>query len=903
MFGRMTWRRIIGLGAVGIAVIALLLWVLRAQLAAELTREYFRGHGIASSVDIDGLGLSSVSGRFALGPANAPDVSAERIELRFDPLRLMPRVVEVRLVNPVIRARVAENGAVTLPSLQSWIDSLRSAQGQSRFVSDDLAVSLTGLRALLASPYGALELDGDVKLVRNLPVSAALAVKPAAIAFGDTKLVLKAGRLIYDSKDGRVSARIAGDLQKPGLRLDGFSADLSATALRWIFAQGRFAVAAPSLRLTGSARAAEAGLSAASASFDVTARDFRVAQSESGWNGRGDLRVTAASDFDSGKVRAMLAVDPALASAAVENLKRLALDAGGQLEIRGDKIGFSLAGPASLKGAAGGILQIHQMNVEGAVPDFSGSLQAALNGPHLPALTLRMTKFTFANGAFHGDAGIGARLDYAAFRGIAVNGAGSIAGQAGEWAFTSATCGKLSIAAFRPGPENLASGISGTLCPALGTPMIAIGKDGLKFRAQARDMATDIPFASVRLEHAAAGLDFGAGADAPLHGTVALTDARMLDRAKTPRFNPLSGNGSIRLERGVWQGKIAATDEKKTPLGDMTFTHTMADGKGSAHIAAPKITFVPDKLQPETLSPLLVAFRRAEGTANFSGDIDWVPGKIASSGHLAIASLDFMTPLGKAHTVKTELDFVSLLPPATKPGQALAISRIDWTLPFSGLDVRFGFTPAAIQVDKVSSGFAEGHAALGAFTIDIANPKRVDGVADLTSISLASLVTASNLGSKVKLEGKVSGHVPFSAGPDGFKIVNGHVQADGPGRLSVDRSLWTQGGAAASANAVQDFAYQALENLSFDQLSADLNSIPGGRLQILFHIKGRSDPPKPQQAEVGLVDLINGTALQKPIPLPNGTPIDLTLDTSLNFDELLKSYTEAWSKTLQGQTD
>ncbi len=39
-----------------------------------------------------------------------------------------------------------------------------------------------------------------------------------------------------------------------------------------------------------------------------------------------------------------------------------------------------------------------------------------------------------------------------------------------------------------------------------------------------------------------------------------------------------------------------------------------------------------------------------------------------------------------------------------------------------------------------------------------------------------------------------------------------------------------------------------------------------------------------------MADIINGTALQKPVPLPSGTPIDLTLDTSLNFDELLKSY-------------
>jgi hypothetical protein len=81
-------------------------------------------------------------------------------------------------------------------------------------------------------------------------------------------------------------------------------------------------------------------------------------------------------------------------------------------------------------------------------------------------------------------------------------------------------------------------------------------------------------------------------------------------------------------------------------------------------------------------------------------------------------------------------------------------------------------------------------------------------------------------------------------------------------------------------------------------MTAELNSIANGRLSIVFHIKGKSDPPKPQTADVAITDIINGTALYKPIPLPSGTPIDLTLDTSLNFDELLKSYAEAWSKSL-----
>jgi hypothetical protein len=900
----MTWRRIIGAGLIGIALVVVLLWSLRARLAAELAREYFRSHGVVSSVDIEGLGLSGVSGRFALGPAGAPEISAERIELRFDPLRLMPRVVEVRLVNPVIRARVEENGAVTLPSLQTWIDSLRSAQGQSRFVSDDLAVSLTGLRAFLASPYGALELDGDVKLVRNLPVAAALALKPASIAYAGTTITLRAARLAFESKGGRASVHLSADLRNSNMALDGFDADLSAVDLRWTVSKNGFALAAPSLQLTGSARTVHAGLSATAAFFNLKARDFRLLQSRGGWEGHGDLQVAGGADLAADGVRALLAGDRVLANAAADNLRHLDMAVAGHLNTHGSQVSFVLSEPATLRGAAGGVLQVPEMTVEGGGQDFRGSLKAALSGARLPAITFGMPHFALTGGVFRGDADMGARLDYAAFRGVAIHGAGSVSGQAGEWAFLANSCAKLSMAAFRPGPENLASGIGGMLCPAANKPMLAFGKNGLTVNAAGRDMAADIPFAGVRLEKAQTLLNFSVASNVPLHGTVALSSARMLDRAKTLRFKPLSGSGRIALSDGVWRGTIAAAadDEKKSPLGDLTFTHTMANGAGTAHIAAPHIAFAAGKLQPENLSPLLAAFRNAEGAANFTGDIAWRPGQITSTGHLSIGSLDFLTPLGKAHTVKTEMDFVSLLPPATKAGQDLTIARIDWTLPFSALDVRFGFSPTAIQVDKVSSGFAEGRASLGAFTIDLANPKRIDGAADLSSISLAALVAASNLGSKVRLEGKVSGHVPFSAGPDGFRIVNGHVQADGAGRLSIDRSLWAQGG-AATTNAVQDFAYQALENLSFDQLSADLNSVPGGRLQVLFHIKGRSDPPKPQQAEVGLVDLINGTALQKPIPLPNGTPIDLTLDTSLNFDELLKSYGEAWSKTLQGQTD
>ena len=91
-----------------------------------------------------------------------------------------------------------------------------------------------------------------------------------------------------------------------------------------------------------------------------------------------------------------------------------------------------------------------------------------------------------------------------------------------------------------------------------------------------------------------------------------------------------------------------------------------------------------------------------------------------------------------------------------------------------------------------------------------------------------------------------------------------------------------------------------MDNLSFDQLDATMNSIAGERLGVLFHIKGRHDPPTRQSATIAVSDLIGGKALNKPIPLPSDTQINLTLDTSLNFGELVAALSQAWRDSLAG---
>ena len=889
----LTRRHWIALAVAGLLALLLALWVSRALLAETLANRYFREHGIASSVEIGALGLSGASARFALGPAEAPDIAAEQLELRFDPLSLIPRVVEVRLVNPVIRATVQPDGRVTLGSLQAWIESLARQEGKSRFISDDLTVALTGLRALLATPGGPVEIGGDVRLVKNLPVSAALRVRPGVLAWRDMRATVRAATLTYDSGGGALTVRFTGDLQTPKAAAQAVQADVTARGLHWENRDGALHVTAPNLRLRLAADRMTAGVTVHALTADIAARNLALVLGARR-DMRADLTVTASGEMPPDAVKVVRAADPVLGAALAANLASVTLTAGAQVELKGETLALSFA-PSQVKGARGAVLRLAALALRDFPASPKGRMEVSLAGGGLPSARLTARNFQGGNGRYSADAAISARFGYAMLRGAEFSTDAILQWRDDRLALTPQSCLRFGLQSFRPGATDMARRARASLCPLRGRPLLTVKGADWTFDGMARGISAILPLADVAISEAAAQLSFsGHGAD--FTGTAQVTGARLSDRAPGPRFAPLLADGDVTLAGGVWKGRFSLSSEKKHPVADVTFNHVMATGAGAAHIAAPALSFAPEQLQPVDLSPLLAVFRRAEGKVDFAGDISWTRAAILSNGRLDVGSLDFLSPMGRARAVKTQMVFTSLLPPTTADNQEVTVSRIEWTLPFSGVDLRFGFNPAAVKVNAVSSGWAEGRAYLGSFTVNLANPTAISGAAQLSGISLAALVSASNLGGRVKMEGKVSGTVPFISGPDGIRIANGRIAADGPGRLAIDRTLWTKG--EPSANAVQDFAYQALENMAFESLTAELNSIANGRLQIVFHIKGRSDPPKAQTADIALSDIVDGTALQKPVPLPSGTPIDLTLDASLNFDELLKSYAEAWSNTL-----
>ncbi len=819
----------------------------------------------------------------------------------FDPLSWSPIITQVRLINPVIRARLDAAGRITLPNLQPWLDSLSTNRNtKSPYISDDLAISLSHLRALLATPGGALELDGDAKIMRGTLVSAAMTAQPATVTWaGNVIRIVKADVSLDPATGGyRAVAHFQGSLKNPTLEATDVTAQFSAPTLHWDLGGKSFT--APTLHLQfAAASLTTGGLTAAKPAFDLTADAVRGAMVNGVPEGSATLRLNAGADFTPPALVAqypVLAKDPRIPRAVQANLRHLDIALNANIARQNGALSLSLIQPLEIKGAKGGMLRVANFTLNGPPALLHGALDATLSGGGLPPLTFRARDLRWQDGAFTSDAALTTHFDFAMLHGAAVTATGTTSFQGGAFAFTLGPCAPATLAAFHPGDSDMAQNIKGAVCAAPREKTFTANSTGWKFTALAKNVAMAIPLANSGLTDGAGRIAFsGRGSD--VSGKIAVTAAHLADRVTTRRFEPIAGSGDILLDNWVWHGAFAVTDAKGTPLGTASFRHTLATASGEMTIAAPHLQFAQGKLQPGMLSPLLGVVSRADGAASFNGFIGWAPTGIQSHGDLAIEKLDFFTPLGTAHAINASIVFTSLLPPVTAPNQHIAISRVDWALPLSGITADFSFGGGMLTVQGLGTNISDGNVQLGGFTVDLGGPPATASAASLDGISLAPLVAASNLGSKIKLEGKVTGIVPFTVGPEGFRIIKGHIAADGPGRISIDRSLWNQGGAVA-ANAVQDLAYQALENLAFDTLSADINSVAGGRLQILFHIKGRSDPPKPQQAEVAIADVLNGTVFQKPIKLTSGTPIDLTLETSLNFDELLKSYAEAWSKTL-----
>ncbi|WP_235560338.1 YdbH domain-containing protein [Brevundimonas sp. Leaf363] len=517
----------------------------------------------------------------------------------------------------------------------------------------------------------------------------------------------------------------------------------------------------------------------------------------------------------------------------------------------------------------------------------------ATRGRGLPLLRASVPRWSLTSGGFSANLSAHAEWDFGPARGLTLDTRGVLATDDGRLTYRLVGCTPVSIATL-DFDENDAEAVSARVCAEGGQPLVSVVDGRWTARGRFEDLDADAPFLETRARDAsgrftATGGPQGLGLDA----TVAA--ARVEDMTTPRRFNALSGTGRATLAGERWSGDFALA-HGQTPLAHLTLSHDGLSSVGGVVIDAPNVTFVEGGLQPSDLSPLAGQYAKspATGRAAFEGRIGWTAdaGAGTSSGRLVLDDLDFTSPAGPVKGLNGEIVFTSLTPLITAPDQHLRVDRIETPALLTDVDVGLSLDADAITLTSGRLSAAQGTVSIEPLRLPLTPGGSYQGAIVLDRVQFGDLIAGAGFGDTVEMDAVVSGRLPFAVDNGAFKILGGTLNAVQPGRLSIKRQALDGleaggGGEELPPSTVEDLAYQAMENLAFDTLTANVNSEGSDRLGVNFHIVGRHDPPQRQELRLTLAELISREFLKRELPLPSNTGIDLTLDTTFNINQII----------------
>lgn len=781
----------------------------------------------------------------------------------------------------------------------------RLGQGQAEGVSGDAALTGRldgGLQSFAFLGKGRAALRGERLSAPSLDArDASLALDLSRIAGGR-----QAGRLTLrgaTSAELRAGEAVAAGTALRALRARATSDNLGLTAdANGASLNGPLKIEAGADRLAAGALALASAKLNASGRLDQGAKGLFLtlngaAGGHSGISGPDAQRLAALipnPDYGKPLSQALRTFD-------------LALPAVG-LEVSGSRTKITLPREARLAAPNGVVLTAAApkgLLVDAGPDGARGALRAAISGGGLPVVRVTASDWKASGGVMASPLTIATEgFDLPPIQGVTgqIDGQARIAG--GRFTLTMPKCAPVTAKAYALGDAPVTA-IKGTLCPAK-APLVTAGANGWTAALRFQDAEGDLAVAQAKLQGIKGEATLG-GVHGFERASVQVASAAVTDAAPTRRFNPILAKGGLTLSGGLWGGTFQASTPVGTSLGEIRLRHVVATGVGQADIDASKLTFAKGGLQPADLSPMAAFATNAEGPASFTGVFAWNANGATSRGRLVASRIDFTSPIGFVATLDGSVDFDSLAPLTTAPGQGLKVVKIDSLVPLTGVESVFQLGADALHVSKATFEAAKGRISIEPIDVPLALDKTMSGAIVIEHLDLGELIAASSLADKVKVVAVVDGRLPFTFGPEGLRFQEGKIHAIQPGRIELARAALTGVQASpadspgappaqpAQVNAIQDFAYQAMENLAFDQLEAGVNSTDKGRLGILFHIKGEHDPKVAEKARVGILDLLRGQAFNKRIALPAKTPVDLTLDTSLNFDELLAAWRRSFA--------
>jgi hypothetical protein len=774
------------------------------------------------------------------------------------------------------------------------------------FATGAIAARNGALRFSAQGPYPDFEKKrGEGKVVARLDLNG------AALDAGDRRL--KDFKLLaqFDGSstgwfetlalrgDGSIEAS-AGALAIPGVEARTLRAEAGVSDLRWTRSAGDVVSSEITALITaGSARAGDLSLSNARADFGglVAFDDRRLdlalkgsVASRGAWSGLGPVRPG----------------DEPATAALKKAVSGFQLTANSlTLNVSHDDLSVRLGVPARLRTDSGGEASLYR--VGGPVyANGAGAFDLKVSGGGLPQASVNARSYRLTPDGLVATGGIKVAGSYAPVQDGVIEEAGDLRLANGAIDFTASGCAPITAAHVELGENDLEQ-LAGQLCPVRGAPLLSLKDGAWRLRGEVVKAAAAVPFLEAKVSELGAKVDLR-GEGSAMRGQIAIAGARIDDLAAETRFRPVRGLGQVRAAGGGWTGDLVLTDLDGRHLADADLRHG-ADGRGELAFDTGMLTFEDGGLQPVNLSPMasLVA-SPATGRARFDGRIAWGPDTSDSAGTLSVERMDFVSPLGPVVGLTGQVLFTSLIPLTAAPGQSLKAEALNTLVPLTDVDIRFGLENETLVVEGAQLAVGGGTLAFEPFTLPFKAGEPWKGVLNFQGVQIKELVEASPFGDRVDLEARLTGRVPFEVRPEGVRVAGGTLAAIEPGRLSILREALTtvgaEGGAVTTAgpvpaevapeatNAFTEFAYQAMEHLSFDQLDAEVNSLDNGRLGVLLHVKGEHTPPQKQEIRLTIMELIRRDFMNKTLPLPSGTKVDLTLDTSLNMDQLLKDFAD-----------
>ena len=403
--------------------------------------------------------------------------------------------------------------------------------------------------------------------------------------------------------------------------------------------------------------------------------------------------------------------------------------------------------------------------------------------------------------------------------------------------------------------------------------------------------------------------------------------------AGATRFNPLIIYGDLNQDAKTMAGRFTAAtpsvkDAKGQPfaIAAINLDNDNATGAGSLSFRTLDLKFAPSGVQPSYLSPLVTVLmsKDVSGGLDFTGAFNWTKDTASSGGLLKLNGLNFTGATGVSQGLKGEIAFNSLAPLTSEPGQMISIDSMQIGVPLNDLNLSVQFLADRIALEKAVVESPGGPVILEPMAIPLDGKSDITGALSFNGLDFGKIIAATSLATSMTFKGDMSGRLPFTVSGGHITFVDGHMQSDAPGQISVKRTAVTAPGiatgtvttdappataAVAAANAkaaatsdpnfnpFQDLAFQAMEYVTYEQIDAKLNSQKGGILDVNFHIKGYFDPPQKQKATISLFDYVSGAWMKKPIKLPSKTPVELYLDIPVNLDEILNDLAQFSANT------